>query len=72
MGDQIAAYRWVLAYATLALLLVFLAKWRAGYTVIYYLAVLVLIFLLLTQYQGITVILSPFTQFARMNQPKKA
>lgn len=60
-SPDISAYRWVIAWVTLVLILVFLARLRAGYTIIYYLAVLTLVFLLLTQYQAITLLLSPFT-----------
>lgn len=62
MSDTTSAYRWVIAWVALALILMLLAKFRAGYTIIYYLAVITLVFLLLTQYQALAVVLQPFSQ----------
>lgn len=56
----ITAYRWVIAFAVLALLLFLISKWRVGYTILYYLAFLTLLVLVLTQYQAIANLLSPF------------
>lgn len=59
-GDQVSAYRWALAYALLIILLMLFSKLRVGYTILYYLAVLTLLFILLTQYQSIAWVLNPF------------
>jgi hypothetical protein len=61
MSDQVSAYRWVLAWAVLALLLWGFSKLAIGYTILYYLAILVLLFLLVTQYQKLTWFLAPFS-----------
>lgn len=61
-GDQISAYRWALAYFLLIVILLMFSKLRVGYTILYYLAVLTLLFILLTQYQGIAWVLNPFSQ----------
>jgi len=62
IGNQVSAYRWALAYAALIIILLAFSKLRVGYTILYYLAVLTLVFILLTQYQGIAWVLSPFNQ----------
>jgi hypothetical protein len=62
MSDQISAYRWVIAWVVLGLLLLAFSKLKVGYTIIYYLAVLTLLILILTQYQAISAALSPFNQ----------
>lgn len=59
-SQQITAYRWVIAFAVLGLILWLVSKWRVGYTMLYYLALLTLVFIVLTQYQAITALLSPF------------
>ena len=61
MSDQIPAYRWLIAYVTLFLILALFARLRVGYVIEYYLATMVLLFILLTQYQAIATLLSPFT-----------
>lgn len=58
--DPVSASRWVLAWGVLVILLILIARWRVGYVVLYYLALLVLIFIVLTQYQAISGLLSPF------------
>lgn len=60
MSEQVSAYRWVIAWVVLGLLLWAFAKLRVGYTVLYYLAVLVLLTLILTQYQALATLLAPF------------
>ena len=59
--DSVSAYRWVIAWAVLGIILVLIARWKVGYTILYYLALLVLIVIVLTQYQAISGLLSPFT-----------
>lgn len=58
--DTISAYRWVLAWAVLFVILWLFSKLAIGYTILYYLAVLVILLLLVTQYQAIASMLSPF------------
>lgn len=61
-GDQISAYRWAIAWVVLIVILMFVSRLRVGYTILYYLATLTLLFILLTQYQGIAWVLNPFVQ----------
>lgn len=61
-GDQIAAYRWIIAWIGLIVILMAFSRLRVGYTILYYLAVLTLLFILVTQYQGIAWVLNPFQQ----------
>lgn len=53
--------RWVTAWAAALLLLNLAIRTRAGYAAAYYLAVLMLVFLLLSQYRAITTIFRPIT-----------
>lgn len=64
MNNQISAYRWIIAWVVLGLLLWAFSRLRIGYTLIYYLAVLLLLLLVLTQYEGIVTLLSPFNQLS--------
>jgi len=59
-AQDVSAYRWVIAFSVIGLILFLVSKWKVGYILIYYLAALALTFLLLTQYQAITTLLSPF------------
>lgn len=59
-AQAVSAYRWVIAFTVIGLLLFLVSKWKVGYTLIYYLAALMLFFLVLTQYQAITTLLAPF------------
>lgn len=67
-GDQISAYRWMLAIAVLVGILIAFSRLKVGYVVLYYLAVLTLLFILVTQYQGIAWVLNPFTQSDQQGQ----
>lgn len=62
MSDSISAYRWVLAWAVLGIILWLFSKLAIGYTILYYLAALIILLLLVTQYQMIASLLSPFQQ----------
>lgn len=62
MSDSISAYRWILAWSVLAVILFLFSRLAFGYTILYYLAVLVILLLIVTQYQGIVYVLSPFNQ----------
>ncbi len=64
-GDQLSAYRWLIAWVVMIILLSIIAKFRVGYTVLYYLAALTLAFLLLTQYQALAWVLAPFDRLAK-------
>lgn len=59
-GDHVSAYRWLLAWVVLLIILWAISRFKAGYIILYYLAVMTLAFILLTQYQSIALILSPF------------
>ena len=61
MPDETSAYRWLIAWVVLGLILFAFSKLKVGYTILYYLAVLTLLLLLLTQYQAIASLLSPFS-----------
>lgn len=61
-ADQISAYRWIIAWVVLGLILFALSKLKVGYVIEYYLVVLTLLLLLLTQYQAIASLLAPFSQ----------
>lgn len=61
-ADSISAYRWLLAFTVLSLMLWLLSKTRFGYTTLYYLAVLVLLTTVLIHYQDIASALSPFSE----------
>jgi len=60
--NTISAYRWVIAWIVLLIILALISRFKIGYTIIYYLLLLSIIFLVLTQYQAITSLLSPFNQ----------
>lgn len=53
--------RWVTAWAAALLLFSLAIKTRSGYAAAYYLAVLMLVFLLLSQYRALTQIFAPIT-----------
>ena len=59
-ANSVSAYRWVIAFSVIGLILYLISKWKVGYTLLYYLAALALLFLILTQYQAITTLLAPF------------
>lgn len=61
-AQTISAYRWTLAWIVFGILIAFFAKLQFGKRLIYYLLALVLFFLIVTQYQAITALLSPFSQ----------
>lgn len=60
VAQSVSAYRWVIAFTVIGILLFLISKWRVGYTLLYYLAALLLFFIVLTQYQAITTLLAPF------------
>lgn len=64
-AQSVSAYRWVIAWVILLAVLFLIAKWKIGYTIIYYLLLLAAVFVVLTQYQAITSLLSPFSQGAK-------
>lgn len=66
-ASDVSAYRWVLAFSVIGLILFLISKWKVGYILIYYLAALALTFLLLTQYQAITTLLAPFNSGGQSN-----
>lgn len=66
-ANDVSAYRWVLAFSVIGLILFLISKWKVGYILIYYLAALALTFLLLTQYQAITTLLAPFNNGGSTN-----
>lgn len=53
------AYRYMIAWLLIFVVLVLLNKTKMGHTVIYYTLVLAILLLLLTQYQAIASILAP-------------
>ena len=53
-------YRWLLAWAVLILVLFLLNKSRIGHLIIYYSLVLMLLFLIVTQYKWFVGVLAPF------------
>lgn len=53
--------RWITAWAAVLILFALAMRTRAGYAAAYYLAVLMLVFLLLSQYRAITTLLQPIT-----------
>jgi hypothetical protein len=59
-AQMVSAYRWVIAFTVIGIILFLISKWRVGYTLLYYLAALALFFLIVTQYQAITTLLAPF------------
>ena len=59
-GDQVSAYRWLLAWGAIILILIGMTRFKIGYVIVYYLAALTLLFIVLTQYQGIAWVLAPF------------
>lgn len=59
-----ATYKWVLGWVLVILLLAVANQTETGHTIIYYALVLVLVFLLVTQYQFIAQALSPVGQKA--------
>jgi hypothetical protein len=59
-----SVYRVVLAWAVVIVLIVLISKTRAGYAFVYYSLVLMLLFLILTQYQFFQWALAPITSGA--------
>lgn len=56
-----SVYRVILAWSIVILAIVLLSRTRAGYTVVYYSLVLMLVFLVVTQYQFFASALEPIT-----------
>lgn len=56
-----SVYRVLLAWATVIILLVLLARTRAGYSFIYYSLALMLLILIVTQYRVFSWLLAPFS-----------
>lgn len=56
-----SGYKYILAYGTAIMIFVFIAKFRAGYNALYYLAVLSLLLLLLTESKFIVSALAPIS-----------
>lgn len=67
-----SAYRWVAAWTVLLVLLWAMNKSRIGHVVIYYTLVLMIVFLLLTQYQSIKMVLLPVTTLSGETGPHVA
>ena len=59
---RVPAYQWMLAWLLLIALLAFASTTEIGHTAIYYLLVLFLLFLLVTQYQFVAQSLAPVGQ----------
>ena len=59
-----STYRWILGWILLIALLAFANQTETGHTILYYALVLVLVFLLVTQYQFIASALAPIGQKA--------
>lgn len=57
-----AAYRWLLAWALMILMLGVVSKTRLGHVIIYYSLLLSIVFVLVTQYRFIAQALSPLGQ----------
>ena len=58
-ATDVSAYRWIVAFFAFGLIMFLVTKLKIGYTLVYYLAVLVLLLLILTQYQAIAGLLLP-------------
>lgn len=72
-SQQISAYRWIIAWIVFGILIAAFNRLRVGKTVIYYLLVLTLLLLLLTQAHAIVSLLSPFSEVqAAQPQPSTA
>lgn len=56
---ELATYQWVLGGILFLVLLIFIAKTRTGYSIIYYSLVLMIVFIVVTQYQFIAQALGP-------------
>lgn len=56
-----SAYQVIVAWTLVLLLLWLIAQAKIGATLIYYTLVVMILFLVLTQYQAITSLLAPFT-----------
>ena len=54
------SFQWLLAWVVLFVVLIFLARTRIGYLLIYYLLALSVVFLLVTQYKWFASVLAPF------------
>ena len=61
LTDTGSAWAYILAYTVAILIFTFIAKFEAGYNALYYMAVLTLLFLLLTQSRFIANALAPIT-----------
>lgn len=62
LDDVGSAWKYVLAYIVVILIFTFIAKFEAGYTALYYLAVLFLLMLFVTQSAWIANAIAPITQ----------
>jgi hypothetical protein len=54
-----SAYRYLAAWTVILVVLFLMAKTKIGYTAIYYVLVLAIVFLLITQYQAIQTVIAP-------------
>lgn len=61
-ASTVSAYRWTLAWVVLAVMIWLFNKLQIGKVITYYAILLTLFFLVLTQYQAIAELLSPFSQ----------
>lgn len=59
-----SGYKYVLAYGMLIMILVFTAKFKAGYNAIYYTLILLLFLVLVTESKFIVTALAPITATA--------
>lgn len=57
-----STYQWIFGWIVLIALLAFASQNAVGHTIIYYALVLILVFLLVTQYQFIAAALAPVGQ----------
>lgn len=59
-GASYSSFQWLLAWVVLLTVLIFLARTRIGYLLIYYALALAIILLLVTQYKWFAGVLAPF------------
>jgi hypothetical protein len=69
VSDVGSGWSYILAYTVVILIFAFISHFEAGYSFLYYLAVLFFILLLVTQARFIQVSLEPITGFFGQNEP---
>lgn len=71
-NNEISDFQWIVAWAALGLVLWLMARTAIGYRLIYYTLVILILTILLVQYQWFSSLFAPFAQLAGNNKAQQA